>query len=244
MNPNMQWTASHHYWVVTLHRSAIWYPLMQPNVPHVPGTPEKIRVLVVDDHPVLREGIAVLLAQQPDLLMVGEASTGREAIEQFRQTRPDVTLMDIQMPDMSGIDAIIAIREEAPDARIVVLTTYEGDVLAWRALKAGAHAYVLKGNVRKDLADTIRAVHGGDTRIEPAIATQLDESQKESNLTTREVEVLILIAGGNSNRLIASRLQINEATAKTHVKNILAKLGANDRTHAVTLALRRGIIQL
>jgi DNA-binding NarL/FixJ family response regulator len=161
MNPNMQWTASHHYWVVTLHRSAIWYPRMQPNSPHVSGTPEKIRVLVVDDHPVLREGIAVL-----------------------------------------------------------------------------------KGNVRKDLADTIRAVHGGDTRIEPAIATQLDESQKESNLTTREVEVLILIAGGNSNRLIASRLQINEATAKTHVKNILAKLGANDRTHAVTLALRRGIIQL
>jgi DNA-binding NarL/FixJ family response regulator len=177
-------------------------------------------------------------------LMVGEASTGREALEQFRSTQPDVTLMDIKMPDMSGIDAIIAIREEYPDARIVVLTTYEGDVLAWRALKAEAHAYMLKGNVRKDLADTIRAVHRGARQIEPTIASQLGGHMTDSALTVREVEVLTLIAGGDSNRSIATRLQINEGTAKTHVKNILAKLGANDRTHAVTLALRRGIIQL
>jgi DNA-binding NarL/FixJ family response regulator len=207
-------------------------------------SPNRIRVLVVDDHPVLREGVAVLVSQQPDLLMVGEASTGREGLEEFRSTRPDVTLMDIRMPDMSGIDAIIAIREEYPEARIVVLTTYEGDVLAWRALKAGAHAYMLKGNVRKDLADTIRAVHRGTRQIESAIATQLDGKMRDSALTVREVEVLTLISAGNSNRSIATRLQINEGTAKTHVKNILAKLGANDRTHAVTLALRRGIIQL
>ena len=206
--------------------------------------PNRIRVLVVDDHPVLREGVAVLVSQQPDLLMVGEASTGREALEQFRSTQPDVTLMDIKMPDMSGIDAIIAIRQEYPDARIVVLTTYEGDVLAWRALKAGAHAYMLKGNVRKDLADTIRAVHHGVRRIEPAIALQLDGQLHGAALTDREVEVLTLIAAGNSNRSIATRLGINEGTVKTHVKNILAKLGTNDRTHAVTVALRRGIIQL
>jgi DNA-binding NarL/FixJ family response regulator len=206
--------------------------------------PNRIRVLVVDDHPVLREGVAVLVSQQPDLLMVGEASTGREALEQFRSTQPDITLMDIKMPDMSGIDAIIAIRQEYPDARIVVLTTYEGDVLAWRALKAGAHAYMLKGNVRKDLADTIRAVHGGARRSEPAIASQLDGQLHDSALTDREVQVLTLIAAGNSNRSIATRLETNEGTVKTHVKNILAKLGTNDRTHAVTVALRRGIIQL
>jgi DNA-binding NarL/FixJ family response regulator len=206
--------------------------------------PNRIRVLVVDDHPVLREGVAVLVSQQPDLLMVGEASTGREALEQFRSTQPDITLMDIKMPDMSGIDAIIAIRQEYPDARIVVLTTYEGDVLAWRALKAGAYAYMLKGNVRKDLADTIRAVHRGARRIEPAIASQLDGHLHDSALTDREVEVLTHIAAGNSNRSIATRLEINEGTVKTHVKNILAKLGTNDRTHAVTVALRRGIIQL
>jgi DNA-binding NarL/FixJ family response regulator len=204
----------------------------------------RIRVLVVDDHPVLREGVAVLVAQQPDLLMVGEASTGREALQQFRSTQPDVTLMDIKMPDMSGIDAIIAIRQEYPDARIVVLTTYEGDVLAWRALKAGAHAYMLKGNVRKEIAETIRAVHRGARQIEPTIASQLDGNMTDPALTVREVEVLTLIAAGNSNRSIALRLQINEGTVKTHVKNILSKLHANDRTHAVTLALRRGIIQL
>jgi two-component system, NarL family, response regulator len=204
----------------------------------------RIRVLVVDDHPVLREGVAVLVAQQPDLLMVGEASTGREALEQFRSLQPDVTLMDIKMPDMSGIDAIIAIRQEYPDARIIVLTTYEGDVLASRALRAGAHSYMLKGNVRKDLADTIRAVHDGARRIEPAIASQLDSQLQDEALTDREVEVLTLVAAGNSNRSIASRLDINEGTVKTHVKNILAKLGTDDRTHAVTTALRRGIIQL
>jgi len=206
--------------------------------------PQKIRVLVVDDHPLLREGIAVLVAQQPDLLMVGEASTGHEAVEQFRSTQPDITLMDIKMPDMSGIDAIIAIREEFPQARIIVLTTYEGDVLAWRALKAGARAYVLKGNVRKDLADTIRAVHDGSKRIEPAIALKLANGAADSALTSREIEVLTLIAAGNSNRTIAMSLEINEETAKSHVKNILTKLRTDDRTHAVTLALRRGIIQL
>jgi DNA-binding NarL/FixJ family response regulator len=210
----------------------------------VPMNPNRIRVLVVDDHPVLREGVAVLVSQQPDLLMVGEASTGREALEQLRSTRPDVTLMNIKMPDMSGIDAIIAIREEYPDARIVVLTTYEGDVLAWRALKAGAHAYMLKGNVRKDLADTIRAVHRGARQIEAAIASQLDGKLRDWALTVREVDVLTLIAAGNSNRSIETRLQISEGTSATHVKNILAKLDANDRAHAVTLALRRGIIQL
>jgi DNA-binding NarL/FixJ family response regulator len=206
--------------------------------------PNRIRVLVVDDHPVLREGVAVLVSQQQDLLMVGEASTGLEALEQFRIMQPDITLMDIKMPDMSGIDAIIAIRQEYPDARIIVLTTYEGDVLAWRALKAGAHAYMLKGNVRKDLADTIRAVHHGARRIEPAIALQLNGQLHDTALTDREVQVLSLIAAGNSNRSVATWLEINEGTVKTHVKNILAKLGTNDRTHAVTVALRRGIIQL
>jgi DNA-binding NarL/FixJ family response regulator len=206
-----------------------------------PGTP--IRVLAVDDHPLIREGIAALIANQRDIQLVAEASNGQEAIEKFRVVRPDVTLMDLQMPEMAGIDAITAIRSEFLDARIIVLTTYEGDVLAERALKAGARAYVLKGLIGLDLMETIRVVHAGSKRISPEVAMQLASHAGESGLTAREIEVLCLVAAGQSNKVIAAQLFITEATAKGHLKNILAKLGANDRTHAVTLALRRGIIQ-
>ena len=204
----------------------------------------RIRVLAVDDHPLLREGIAALIANQPDMQLVGEAASGVEAVEKFRATQPNVTLMDLQMPEMSGIDAIIAIRGEYPAARIIVLTTYGGDALAERALKAGAQAYVLKGLVRKDLLETIRTVHAGSKRISPDVAAQLANHMGEAGLSAREIEVLSLVAAGQSNKIIAAQLFITEATAKGHVKSILAKLGANDRTHAVTLALRRGIIQL
>ena len=206
--------------------------------------PKPIRVLVVDDHPLLREGIAALIINQPDIKLVAEASNGREAIELFRSQRPDVTLMDLQMPDMGGVDAIIAIRGEFPEARIVVLTTYVGDVLAQRALKAGAQSYLLKGNVRKDLLDTIRSVHSGQKRIQPEVAAQLADHAGDDALTPREIEVLLLIAGGNSNKAIADKLSIADETVKGHVSNVLSKLGANDRTHAVTLGLKRGIIQL
>jgi DNA-binding NarL/FixJ family response regulator len=204
----------------------------------------RIRILAVDDHPLLREGIAALIANQPDMQLVGEAASGVEAVEKYRATQPNVTLMDLQMPEMSGIDAIIAIRGEFPAARIIVLTTYGGDALAERALKAGAQAYVLKGLVRKDLLETIRIVHAGSKRISPDVAAQLANHMGEEGLSAREIEVLSLVATGQSNKIIAAQLFITEATAKGHVKNILAKLGANDRTHAVTLALRRGIIQL
>jgi DNA-binding NarL/FixJ family response regulator len=205
---------------------------------------ERIRILAVDDHPLLREGIAALIANRPDMELVGEAASGQQAIDTFRSLRPDVTLMDLQMPEMSGIDAIIAIRSEFPAARIVVLTTYGGDALAERALRAGAQAYVLKGLVRKDLLETIRIVHGGSKRISPDVAAQLASHMGEAGLSAREIEVLSLVAAGQSNKIIAAQLFITEATAKGHIKSILAKLGANDRTHAVTLALRRGIIQL
>jgi DNA-binding NarL/FixJ family response regulator len=203
-----------------------------------------IRVLAVDDHPLLREGIRALIATERDMDLVGEAANGREGIEAFRRLRPDVTLMDLQMPEMNGIDALIAIREEKPAARVIVLTTYDGDVLAQRALEAGAQAYVLKSLVRKDLLDTIRAVYAGAKRVHPQVATEIACHVNEDDLSAREVQVLQLVAAGNSNKLIAAELAIAEETAKAHLKSIMAKLGARDRTHAVTLALVRGIIEL
>jgi DNA-binding NarL/FixJ family response regulator len=203
-----------------------------------------VRIMVVDDHPLLREGVAALIATEPDLQLVAVAADGREAIEQFRATRPDVTLMDLQMPNMSGIEAVISIRNEWPDARIIVLTTYAGDALAMRALKAGAQAYVLKGMVRKELLETIRAVNQGERRIQPDVAVQIASHTADASLSARELEVLELIAAGHSNKAIGSRLSINEETVKGHVKNILAKLGARDRTHAATMAFRRGILQI
>lgn len=203
-----------------------------------------IRILAVDDHPLLREGIAALVSKQTDMRLVGEASSGRESVELFRQLLPDVVLMDVQMPDMSGIDALIAIRGEFPSAKVIVLTTYAGDALAQRALRAGAQAYVLKGSVRRELLDTIRAVHRGLKRIHPEVADGLAQHLGDEALSSRELEVLALVAGGHSNKRIASELSITEETAKAHVKSIIAKLQANDRTHAVTLALARGIIQL
>ena len=204
----------------------------------------KVRVLVVDDHPLLREGIASLIGGQPDLALVGEASNGREAVERYQVLRPDVTLMDLQMPQMSGIDAMLAIRSDFPTARIIVLTTYAGDVLAERALKAGAYAYLLKEMVRKELPDIIRAVHRGVRKIEPVVAMEIADHVSHSDLTSREIEVLGLVATGNSNKQIARILEINQETSKSHVKSIIAKLGAQDRTHAVILGVRRGIIEL
>jgi DNA-binding NarL/FixJ family response regulator len=203
-----------------------------------------IRILSVDDHPLFREGVASLLAGQADLKLVAEASNGREAVEQFRAHRPDVTLMDLQMPEMNGVEAMIAIRAEFSSARIIVLTTYEGDAQVLRALEAGARAYLLKSVLRKELPDAIRLVHAGHKRIVPEVATTLAEHAADEALSLREIEVLRLIAGGNANKMIAARLSITEETVKGHVKNILAKLSANDRTHAVTIGLKRGIIDL
>ncbi len=205
---------------------------------------QPIRVLAVDDHPLLREGIATLLAAQPDMKLVGEASNGREAIEQCRIHRPDVILMDLQMPEMNGVDAMIAICSEFPAARIIVLTTYTGDVQVMRALKAGARGYLLKNLLRKELLETIRLVHAGQKRIPPEVASQLAEHATDETLSAREIEVLRLVSGGNANKEIAAQLSITEETVKGHIKNILAKLGANDRTHAVTIGLKRGIIDL
>ena len=203
-----------------------------------------IRILSVDDHPLLREGIAALVQNQSDMELVGEASNGREAVEQFRKHQPDVTLMDLQMPEMSGIDALGAIRGEFPEARIIVLTTYAGDVQVLRALKAGARAYLLKGLLRKELLDTIRAVHAGQKRMPAEVAAEIAEHATDDVLTAREIGVLRLIAGGNANKEIAAQLSITEETVKGHVKSILAKLGANDRTHAAMIGLKRGIIDL
>src|SRR6202158_1771599 len=203
-----------------------------------------IRVLTVDDHALLRQGIAALVNGESDMKLVAEASDGQEAIKQFRLHRPDVTLMDLQMPALNGIEAIIGIRSEFPNARIIVLTTYAGDVQVVRALKAGARGYILKGHVRRELLDTIRAVHAGQKRIPPEVAAELAEHVAEDDLTSREIDVLRLIATGNANKEIAAQLSIAEDTVKSHVTNILAKLGANDRTHAVTIGLKRGILDL
>jgi DNA-binding NarL/FixJ family response regulator len=208
------------------------------------ANPRLIRILAVDDHPLLRSGIATLVNAEPDMKLVGEASNGQEAIEQFRLHRPDVTLMDLQMPDFNGVDAIERIRREFDDARIIVLTTYTGDVQVLRALKAGAQAYILKGHVHRELLEAIRAVHAGQKRIPPEIAADLAEHAADDALTAREIDVLRLIAAGNANKNIADQLAIGEATVKTHVTNILSKLGANDRAHAVTIGLKRGIIDL
>lgn len=201
-----------------------------------------IKVLAVDDHPLLREGIAAVIEGEGDMELVAEATNGHEAIELFREHRPDVTLMDLQMPGMSGIDAIVAIRAEFPKARVVVLTTYQGDVQALRALKAGASGYLLKNMLRKELLDTIRAVDAGRRRIPPEIAAELADHVTEDALSDREVEVLRRVATGNSNKIIGAQLSVSEATIKGHMKSILAKLGANDRTHAVTIAVKRGFI--
>jgi DNA-binding NarL/FixJ family response regulator len=205
---------------------------------------ETIRVLAVDDHALLRQGIASLVNAEPDMELIAQAATGREAIEQFRRHRPDVTLMDLQMPNMGGIEAMIGIRSEFPNARILVLTTYAGDVQMMRAFRAGARGYLLKGNVHTDLLDAIRAVHAGRKRIPPEIATELAGHAGEEELTAREMDVLRLIARGNANKEIAAQLSITEETVKSHVTHILGKLGANDRTHAVTIGLQRGVIEL
>jgi DNA-binding NarL/FixJ family response regulator len=206
--------------------------------------PRLIRILTVDDHPLLREGIAALVNAEPDMKLVAEASNGQQAIEKFRLHRPDVTLMDIQMPGLNGIEAINVIRSEFPNARIIVLTTYTGDVQVERALQAGARGYILKGHVHRELMETIRAVNAGQKRIPAEVAAELAEHVADDNLTQREIDVLRLIAAGNSNKLIADQLFLSEATVKGHVTNILSKLGANDRAHAVTIGLRRGIIDL
>ncbi|MGA2745984.1 MAG: response regulator transcription factor [Candidatus Sulfotelmatobacter sp.] len=208
------------------------------------SAPNLIRILTVDDHPLLRKGIAALVNGEPDLKLVAEAANGEEAIEAFRSHRPDVTLMDLQMPGMDGTTAIGRIRDEFPDARIIVLTTYTGDAQVLRALRAGARAYILKGHVHKELLETIRAVHAGQKRIPPDIAAELAEHAMDDELTEREIEVLKLVAAGNANKHIADQLSIGEATVKSHVSNILSKLGANDRSHAVTIGLQRGIIEL
>jgi DNA-binding NarL/FixJ family response regulator len=203
-----------------------------------------IRVLSVDDHPLLREGIAALIGSEEDMELIGEASNGREALDVFRKHQPDITLMDLQMPEMSGIDAIGAIRSEFPEARIIVVTTHPGDTQVSRALKAGARAYLLKGMLRKELLDTIRAVHAGQKRLSSEIAAEIAEHATDSALSPREIDVLRLVAAGNANKEIGAQLSLTEVTVKSHVGNILAKLGANDRTHAVTIALKRGIIDL
>jgi DNA-binding NarL/FixJ family response regulator len=203
-----------------------------------------IRILAADDHALVRKGIRLLISAEPDMRLVAEASSGREALQEFRTHRPDITLMDLQMPEMNGVETIIAIRGEYPNARIIVLTTYSGDVQVIRALNAGARGYLLKGKISTELLDTIRAVHAGQKRVSPEVAAALAEHTGDEQLSVREIEVLRLIASGNANKEIAAQLSIGEDTVKRHVTNILDKLHANDRTHAVTIGLKRGIIEL
>ena len=204
----------------------------------------QIRILAVDDHVLVREGIAVLLNPEPDMALVAEASNGREAIQQFRAHRPDITLMDLQMPEMNGLDAIIAIRGEFPEAKIVVLTTYQGDVQILRSLKAGAQGYLLKNTFHKELVETIRAVHAGRKALSPEASYEIAEHATDDALTPAEISVLRLIAAGNANKQIADQLKITEETVKSRVKSILSKLGANDRTQAAMIGMKRGIIEL
>ena len=204
----------------------------------------RIRVLAVDDHVLIREGIAVLLRDEPDMTLVAEASNGREAMQQFRTHRPDIMIMDLQMPEMNGLDAITAIRGEFRDAKIIVLTTYKGDVQILRALKAGAQGYLLKNTIHKELVDTIRAVHAGKKALSPEASYEIAEHATDDALTPAEINVLRLIAAGNANKQIADQLSITEETVKGRVKNILSKLGANDRTQAAMIGLKRGIIEL
>ena len=203
-----------------------------------------IRILVVDDHPVLREGIASLLANEADMVLVGEANNGWEGIEIFRSLRPDITLMDLQMPLMNGSEAILAIRKDFPDARIIVLTTHTGDAQAARAIRAGAYGYLLKTMIRRELVETIRIVHSGRKKIPPEIAVELAEHHSDDDLTVREIDVLRQVASGNANKIIADNLNITEETVKAHMRNILSKLNANDRAHAVVIGLKRGIIEI
>jgi len=205
---------------------------------------KKITILAVDDHPILRQGIAALIAAQSDMTLVAEAANGREAIQQFRAHQPDVTLMDLQMPEMNGLDAMITIIGEFPDARIIVLTTYTGDVQARRALKAGARGYLLKNSLHRQLLDTIRAVHAGRKALSTEISFELAERSAEDELSPAEVRVLLLIAQGKSNKEIAAELAVTEDSVKGQVRNILSKLDANDRTHAAMIGLKRGIIDL
>ena len=206
------------------------------------GIRAAIRILTVDDHPMLREGIAAVIEGQPDMQIVGEASNGTEAIERFGELRPDVTLMDLQMPEMNGIDALRAIRAKYPDARVIMLTTYKGDAQALAALKSGAAGYLLKNTLRRELLDTIRTVHAGRRHVTPEVATEVALHAAEERLSDREIDVLTAVASGKSNKQVARELSVSEDTVKGHLKIIFTKLGVSDRTQAVTLALRRGII--